>query len=207
MVPWHYRIIFKICTVAYQALSSTQTVNLNSILTPARNSRQLRSTSSNSLYIPRVKTKAGTRALSVAAPTVWNSLLASVKSEGNIISFRRRLNTYLCSATINWQLTHCCTVTSLLNPLFLSRHWAWSSRILAQRKSFLLLSDLPSSLQREHDPLPHLVVEPEPELVTDFLGNRRKWEAAARITLASSSFTQFTPSTRNAEIFGSSDKV
>ncbi|KAK2174815.1 hypothetical protein NP493_775g00000 [Ridgeia piscesae] len=55
----HYRIIFKICTIAYQALSSTQSAYLNSMLTPARNSRQLRSTSSNPLYIPRVKTKAG----------------------------------------------------------------------------------------------------------------------------------------------------
>ena len=59
----------------------------NLMLIPARNSRQLRSTSSNPLYILRVKTKAGTRAFSVATPTVWNSLPASVKSEGNIVSF------------------------------------------------------------------------------------------------------------------------
>jgi len=51
-LPVHYRIIFKICTIAYQALSYTQPAYLNSMLTPARNSRQLRSTSSNSLYIP-----------------------------------------------------------------------------------------------------------------------------------------------------------
>ena len=94
----HYRIIFKICTIAYQTLSSTQPAYLNSMLTPARNSRQLRSTCSNPLYIPRVKTKAGTRAFSVAAPTVWNSLPASVKSEGNIVSFWRRLKTYLFNA-------------------------------------------------------------------------------------------------------------
>ena len=95
--PGHYRIIFKICTIAYQALSFTQSAYLNSMLTPARNSRQLRSTSNNPLYI-RVKTKAGTRAFSVAAPTVWNSLPASVKSEGNIVSFGRRLKTYLFNA-------------------------------------------------------------------------------------------------------------
>ena len=45
-LPVHYRIIFKTCTVAYQALSSTQPAYQNSMLTPARNSRQLRSTSS-----------------------------------------------------------------------------------------------------------------------------------------------------------------
>ena len=97
-LPVHYRIIFKMCTIAYQALSSTQPAYLNSMLTPTRNSRQLRSTSSNPLHIPRVKTKAGTRAFSVAAPAVWNSLPASVKSQGNIISFRRHLKTYLFNA-------------------------------------------------------------------------------------------------------------
>ena len=69
------RIIFLICTIAYQSLSSTQPAYLNSMLTPARNSQQLRSNSSNPLYIPRVKSKAGIRTFSVAAPTVWNSLL------------------------------------------------------------------------------------------------------------------------------------
>ena len=97
-LPVHYRIIFKMCTIAYQALSSTQPAYLNSMLTPTRNSRQLRSTSSNPLYIPRVKTKAGTQAFSVAAPTVCNSLPASVKSQGNIVSFRRHLKTYLFNA-------------------------------------------------------------------------------------------------------------
>ncbi|KAK2162546.1 hypothetical protein NP493_1510g00004 [Ridgeia piscesae] len=81
------------CTIACQALSSTQPAYLNSMLTPARNSRQLRSSRSNPLDIPLVKTKAGTRAFSVAAPTVWTSLPASVKSEGNVVSFRRRLKT------------------------------------------------------------------------------------------------------------------
>ena len=72
-LPVHYRSIFKLCTIAYQALSSTQPAYLNSMLTPTRNSRQLRSTSSNPLYIPQVKTKAGTRAFSVAAPTEFAS--------------------------------------------------------------------------------------------------------------------------------------
>ena len=122
-------VIFKICTIAYQALSSTQPAYINSILTPARNSRQLRSTSSNPLNIPRVKTKAGTRAFSVAAPTVWNSLPASVKSEGNIVSFRRRLKTYLVNAAyppclfIHPLTTHALlSIMRLIHPWVLSRH-------------------------------------------------------------------------------------
>ena len=56
------------------------------------------------MYIPRVTTKAGTRVFSGAAPTVWNSLPASVKSEGNVVSFRRRLKTYLFHAAYPPQL-------------------------------------------------------------------------------------------------------
>ena len=59
-LPVHDCIIFKICTIGYQALLSTQPAFLNSMLNPARNSRQLCSTSNNPLYIPRVKTKART---------------------------------------------------------------------------------------------------------------------------------------------------
>ena len=131
-LPVHYRIIIKIRTIAYQALSSTQPAYLTSMLTPARNSRQLRSSSSNPLYIPRVKTKAGTRAFSVAAPTVWNSLPASVTLEGDIVSFCRRLKIYLFYAAyppwppsffIHPLTTHTLfSITSLLNPLVLSRH-------------------------------------------------------------------------------------
>ena len=45
----------------------------------------------------------------------------------------------LASSSIHWRLTHCFTITSLLNPLVLSRHWAWYFRILAQKNSRLLI--------------------------------------------------------------------
>ena len=94
-LPVRYRIIFKICTITYQALSTKQPAYLHSMLTPARQPRQLRSSGSGLLSVPRVKTNAGTRAFSVAAPTLWNSLPDSVKSARNIASFRRNLKTYL----------------------------------------------------------------------------------------------------------------
>ena len=94
-LPVRYRIIFKICTITYQALSTKQPAYLHSMLTPARQPRQLRSSGSGLLFVPRVKTNAGTRAFSVAAPTLWNSLPDSVKSARNIASFRRNLKTYL----------------------------------------------------------------------------------------------------------------
>ena len=94
-LPVRYRIIFKMCTITYQALSTKQPAYLHSMLTPARQPRQLRSSSACLLSVPRVKTNAGTRSFSVAAPTLWNSIPDSVKSAGNIASFRRHLKNYL----------------------------------------------------------------------------------------------------------------
>ena len=94
-LPVRYRIIFKICTITYQALSYKQPAYLHSMLTPARQPRQLRSSGSDLLSVPRVKTNAGTRAFSVAAPTLLNLLPDSVKSAGNIASFRCHLKTYI----------------------------------------------------------------------------------------------------------------
>ena len=54
--------------------------------------RQLRSSNSNR-FVPTVKTNVRTRAVSVAAPTLWNSLPVSVKSVGNIATFCHQLKT------------------------------------------------------------------------------------------------------------------
>ena len=69
-----YHIIFKIWTITYQALSSKHPAYLHLLLTPARQPRQVRSSNFNLLFVPSVKTNVETRALSVAAPTLWNSL-------------------------------------------------------------------------------------------------------------------------------------
>ena len=89
-----YRIIFKICTINYQALSPKQPAYLHSLLTPARQPRQLRPSNSNLLFVTSVKTNIGTRAFSAAVPTLWNILLVSVKSVG-YITFRCKLKTHL----------------------------------------------------------------------------------------------------------------
>ena len=64
-LPVRYRIIFKIYTITYQAISSKQPTHLHSLLPPARQHRQLRYISSSSfpLFFPSVKTNVGTRCL------------------------------------------------------------------------------------------------------------------------------------------------
>ena len=91
----HCGITLAMCTITCHAFSSKQPAYLHSMLTPARQPRQLRLSGSNLRSVPRVKTNAGTRAFSVAAPTLWNSLLVSVKSAGNTVSFPCHLRTYL----------------------------------------------------------------------------------------------------------------
>jgi len=86
-LPVRFRIMFKICTMTHEALSSKQLSYLLSTLK--------RLSSSNLLAVPRVTTNAGTRAFSVAAPTLWNTLHDNIKSAEHVITFRRYLKTYL----------------------------------------------------------------------------------------------------------------
>ena len=82
-LPVRYRIIFMICTITYQALSSKQPAYLHSLLTHARQPRQLRSSNYNLLFVTSVKTSVGTRNFPVTASTLWNALPLSVKYVGN----------------------------------------------------------------------------------------------------------------------------
>ena len=94
-LPVQYRIMFKMCTITYQALSSKQPSYLHTLLTPIRKPIQLRSSTSDLLFVPKVNTNMGTRAFAVGAPTLWNMLPSSVKSVEKIAKFRRHLKTYL----------------------------------------------------------------------------------------------------------------
>ena len=68
-----YRINFKLSTLAYRALS-TQPSYLASLLHLSNIPRQLRSSTSQQLIVPKTKLNLGKRAFSVAAPRVWNEL-------------------------------------------------------------------------------------------------------------------------------------
>ena len=57
--------------------------------------RQLRSSTSQQLSIPRTKLNLGKRAFSVAAPIIWNELPTTLKSCESLASFRKNLKTYL----------------------------------------------------------------------------------------------------------------
>ena len=95
-LPLQFRIIFKLCTIAYQTLSSGEPSYLFSILSLTSKSRELRSSGFQLLSIPRVKTHAVTSVVfPVAFPTLCNSLPENVKSSNNIVSFGHHLKTHL----------------------------------------------------------------------------------------------------------------
>ena len=90
-LPVNYRIQFKLSTLTYRALAINQPPYLASSNIP----RQLRSSTSQQLSIPRTKLNMGKRAFSVAAPIIWNVLPTTLKSCESFASFRKNLKTYL----------------------------------------------------------------------------------------------------------------
>jgi len=73
-LPVAKRIDFKIALTTFKTLTCHQPAYLDSLLIPFSSSRSLRSSSQNLLTVPFVKTKLQSRAFSVCAPKLWNSL-------------------------------------------------------------------------------------------------------------------------------------
>ena len=71
-LPARYRIKFKLCSKTYQALTSRQPVYIRNMLDRPRKVRTLRSSDLDQLNVERVRTVVGSRAISVAAPRLWN---------------------------------------------------------------------------------------------------------------------------------------
>ena len=76
----NYRIQFKLSTLTYRALAIHQPHYLASLLHFSNIPRQLISSTSQQLSIPRTKLNLGKRDLSVAAPIIWNELPTTLKS-------------------------------------------------------------------------------------------------------------------------------
>ena len=94
-LPVNYRIEFKLSTLTYRALAIHQPPYLASLLHFSNIPRQLRSSTSQQLSIPRTKLNLGKRAFSVTAPIIWNELPTTLKSCESLASFRKNLKTYL----------------------------------------------------------------------------------------------------------------
>ena len=94
-LPVNYRIKLKLCTLTFRALAIHQPPYLASLLHLSNIPRQLRSSTSQQISIPRTKLYLDKRAFSVAAPIIWNELPTTLKSCESLASFLKNLKTYL----------------------------------------------------------------------------------------------------------------
>ena len=81
--------------LTFKAFLFHQPTYLFNYLVPLQNSRLLRSFNTNMLTVPRFRTKWGSRALAVAAPSTWNSLPVNLRTASTVTSFKKMLNTSL----------------------------------------------------------------------------------------------------------------
>ena len=77
-------------TLTYRALSTQQPHYLASLEHLSNIPRQLRSSISQQLIVPKTKLHLGKRAFSVAAPRVWSELPITLKTSETIAIFRKK---------------------------------------------------------------------------------------------------------------------
>jgi len=93
-LPIDQCIEFKLATLTYNILNSSQPTYLRSLLNYHTPTRSLCSANTDLLSVPRVRTTFASRDFSIAAPTVWNSLTSSIRSFTSADTFRRLLKTH-----------------------------------------------------------------------------------------------------------------
>ena len=148
-LPVNYRIQFKLSTLTYRALAIHQPPYLASLLHFSNIPRQLRSSTSQQLSIPRTKLNLGKRAFSVAASIIWNELPTTHKSCESLSSFRKNLKTYLfkiafstltCRRPLILVMTPICPrFLNLINDFVLLRFRARTSEDLSAIEVIYLL--------------------------------------------------------------------
>ena len=94
-LPVRYLIRFKLCTITLKLSFFTNLHISFNYLIPLQNSRLLRSSNTNILTVPRFRTKWGSRAFAVAAPSTWNSLPGNLRTASTVTSFKKMLKTFL----------------------------------------------------------------------------------------------------------------
>ncbi len=95
-LPVKYRVEFKILLLTYKALHNLAPQYLSQLLHVYTPSRALRSSSSISLVVPRIRlTTMGARSFSYTAPRLWNSLPLNIRNSDCLLTFKTRLKTYL----------------------------------------------------------------------------------------------------------------
>jgi len=94
-LPIRQRIEFKIATITHKTLQNGQPSYLFDLLHPYNPTRTLRSSNTNLLEVPKIKSEIGRRSFSFSAPTIWNLLPPSLRNTKSSLAFRSQLKTHL----------------------------------------------------------------------------------------------------------------
>jgi len=94
-LPIRQRILFKIASLTYKSLHSSQPTYLLELITPHTPTRNLRSADKHLLTIPHIPSANGRRSFSFASPTIWNSLPCSLRASSSLSLFLSGLKTHL----------------------------------------------------------------------------------------------------------------
>ena len=95
-LPVQQRIILKILLYTYKSFNGLTPTYLSDLISPYMPRRALRSADQLLLQQPTYKLKSyGSRAFSVCAPKLWNSLPLEIKSSSSVPVFKCNLKTYL----------------------------------------------------------------------------------------------------------------
>ncbi len=94
-LPVKLRINYKIRLLTFKTLQTGQPSYISDLLKRATPGRILRNNQGPLLTLPKGKTVTGSRAFSVCAPVLWNSLPLSLRNLDTVDSFRKNLKTFL----------------------------------------------------------------------------------------------------------------
>ena len=94
-LPVQARVTYKVALLCFKCYKLGVPTCLSSLLEQYRPTRSLNSSSLDILSIPRSRTKTASRSFSIAAPSVWNSLPATIRAASGVSSYRSQLKTHL----------------------------------------------------------------------------------------------------------------
>ena len=97
-LPVEQRVEFKTALMTFRCLYDIAPVYLSDLVEWYKPTRELRSCNSHTIVSPSFRlAKYGGRSFACAAPSIWNSLPLSVRSETDLQRFKLRLKTHLFS--------------------------------------------------------------------------------------------------------------
>ena len=104
-LPVEQRIIHKIGSITYTAMTQKQPKYLADMLNKESHARSHRSNEQNKLHVPRRRIEASRSSFTHSAPEVWNSISSYCKGSEDRPTFCKRLKTELFTSSLSSSAT------------------------------------------------------------------------------------------------------